>query len=307
MAKTVSPRRQQLKGWLALLALRLVGSLPLSLNRALGTTLGWFGAWLPSDALTVCRINIALCFPELSPGEQARLCRAAMIESGKASAEIAFLWQQPDKALPLVQTVVGDQALRDTLAEDRPAIILVPHLGCWEALNFWLSNHFPLHAMFKPSGLEQVDALVKQGREHFGTTMYPATARGVVSLVRTLKREPVLTAILPDQVADQGSGRFAPFFGHSAYTGTLSNKLIQQTGARVFMACALRLPGTRGFEIRFRDPDPAIYDQDIDQALHGLNRSVESLVREAPAQYLWSYKRFRRSDGVHLNPYKKQP
>ncbi|MBZ2188005.1 lipid A biosynthesis acyltransferase [Alcanivorax sp. JB21] len=304
MAKSRSPRRQRLKGRLALLALRLVGSLPLSLNRALGTLLGWLGAWLPSEALTISRINIGLCFPELAPAAQAKLARAAMIESGKASAEIAFLWQQPDKALPLVRAVEGDQALRETLEDKRPAIILVPHLGCWEVLNFWLSNHFSLHAMFKPSGLDEVDALVKRGREHFGTTMYPATARGVVGLVRVLKREPVLTAILPDQVADKGSGRFAPFFGHTAYTGTLSSKLIQQTGARVFMACAFRLPGTRGFEIRFRDPDPAIYDEDIDQALQGLNRSVESLVREAPAQYLWSYKRFRRSDGVHRNPYK---
>jgi KDO2-lipid IV(A) lauroyltransferase len=111
--------------------------------------------------------------------------------------------------------------------------------------------------------------------------------------VRALKGG-AITAILPDQVPDRRSGRFAPFFGHPALTGTLSCKLIQQSGAQVFMATALRLPGVQGYRICFREPDADIYSEDLDTSLAALNQSVEALIREAPEQYLWSYRRFRR-------------
>src|SRR5690606_8134852 len=124
--------------------------------------------------------------------------------------------------------------LREAVDAGQPVLILAPHIGCWEVLNFWLARDFPLHVMFAPSGMAEVDDLIKRGREHFGSTMYPASARGVAGLVRAM-RKGAMTAILPDQVADRRSGRFAPFFGQPAYTGTLSCKLVQQTGARVFM------------------------------------------------------------------------
>ena len=107
----------------------------------------------------------------------------------------------------------------------------------------------------------------------------------------------------PDQVADRRSGRFAPFFGQPAYTGTLSCKLVKQTNARVFMAWARRLPGDEGFEIRVRPADPDIHDEDLDHALRAMNRSIEALILEDPSQYLWSYKRFRRQPPGGTLPY----
>ncbi len=139
--------------------------------------------------------------------------------------------------------------------------------------------------MFAPSGLPEVDDLVRSGREHFGSTMYPTTARGVAGLVRAMKKG-ALTAILPDQVPDRRSGRHVPFYGQSAYTGTLACKLIRQTQAVTFMAWARRLPGTQGYEIRVRPAD--------DSVAAAMNHSIENLIDESPSQYLWSYKRFRR-------------
>lgn len=294
MGRKSSPRTQARKGRLATGALRLMSWLPLPLNRALGSLIGRLLWWVRSDARRISEVNIARCFPAMPAAQQRQLVRASLIETAKGSTEIGLVWHRPDYALSLIRGAEGDALLRETLAGGRPVLLLVPHLGCWEVLNFWLSHHFSLHAMYNPSGLPAVDQLVRDSREHFGTVMYPATARGVASLVRTLKKEAVLTAILPDQVPDRRSGRFAPFFGEPAYTATLSPKLIQQTGARVFVACARRLPGSEGYRIVLREPDPALYDSDLDASLPALNRSIESLILEMPEQYLWSYKRFRR-------------
>ncbi|HAB07660.1 MAG TPA: lipid A biosynthesis acyltransferase [Alcanivorax sp.] len=300
MGRRTNPYIQTLKGRAAVGALRLLGLLPFRLNRALATALGGLLARLSTEAREVTRINLSLCLPD-HPDREA-LVRESLVESVKNTFEIARFWSKPEDGLQRVVSEQGDGPLREAVANKEPILILAPHLGCWEVLNFWLAREFGLHAMFAPSGLPELDALVKQGREHFGTTMYPATARGVAGLVRAM-RKGALTAILPDQVADRRSGRFAPFFGQPAYTGTLSCKLVKQTNARVFMAWARRLPGDEGFEIRVRPADPDIHDEDLDHALRAMNRSIEALILEDPSQYLWSYKRFRRQPPGGTLPY----
>ena len=300
MGRRTNPYIQTLKGRAAVGALRLLGLLPFRLNRALATALGGLLARLSTEAREVTRINLSLCLPD-HPDREA-LVRESLVESVKNTFEIARFWSKPEDGLQRVVSEQGDGPLREAVANKEPILILAPHLGCWEVLNFWLAREFGLHAMFAPSGLPELDALVKQGREHFGTTMYPATARGVAGLVRAM-RKGALTAILPDQVADRRSGRFAPFFGQPAYTGTLSCKLVKQTNARVFMAWARRLPGDEGFEIRVRPADPDIHDENLDHALKAMNRSIEALILEDPSQYLWSYKRFRRQPPGGTLPY----
>lgn len=300
MGRRTNPYIQTLKGRVAVGALRLLGLLPFRLNRALATALGRLLSRFSTEARQVTRINLSLCLPN-HPDREA-LVRESLVESIKNTFEIARFWSKPEDGLRRVVAEQGDGPLREAVANKEPVLILAPHLGCWEVLNFWLAREFGLHAMFAPSGLPELDALVKQGREHFGTTMYPATARGVAGLVRAM-RKGALTAILPDQVADRRSGRFAPFFGQPAYTGTLSCKLVKQTNARVFMAWARRLPGADGFEIRVRPADPDIHDEDLDHALKAMNRSIEAVILEQPAQYLWSYKRFRRQPPGGTLPY----
>ncbi|MCG8393477.1 MAG: lysophospholipid acyltransferase family protein [Pseudomonadales bacterium] len=302
MGRRTNPRIQTLKGRAAVFALRLVACLPFALNRLLATVLGTLLARLPTEAGRISRINLALCYPNLSRADVARLARRSLVESIRNTFEIALFWRHPSAGLRRIVSVEGDALLTQAVNEGQPVMILAPHLGCWEVLNFWLADHYDLHVMFAPSGLPQVDKLVREGREHYGSTMYPTTARGVAGLVRAM-RKGAMTAILPDQVPDRRSGRHAPFYGHPAYTGTLSCKLIQQTGARPFMAWARRLPGTRGFEIRIRPADADVASEDLDTALAALNRSIEALINEDPSQYLWSYKRFRRPPAGETAPY----
>jgi Kdo2-lipid IVA lauroyltransferase/acyltransferase len=304
MGKYDDTRTNQLRGRLAAAGLRLIGALPLSWNRAFGVMVGWLAWRIGGKSRRITEINIDLCFPGRSERARAQLVRESMVETGKGASETALCWLKPHQALSRVVAVDGDAPLRATLDSGSPVVVLAPHLGCWEIVNFWLSSQFELHAMFKPSHFQAVNDLVLQSREHFNGTFYPASARGVAGLMRALKSGPVITGILPDQVPDERGGRFAPFFGHPALTGTLPVKLIQQSGARAFLMFAKRLPGTAGYSLIIREADPAIYDADIDTALTAMNRSVEALVREAPEQYVWNYKRFRRQTDGWKNPYR---
>lgn len=306
MTDTANSLSLRLRGQLAVYVLRLLALLPLSLNRRLGVLLGWVAWHLNGRSRKVSEVNINICFGDLDSAAQQQLVRKSLIETGKSAAELAYLWLHPKRSLQLIQRIDGDQPVRDTLASGRAVIVLAPHLGCWEMVNFWLSSQFDMHAMFKPSKFEAVNALVGRSRSHFKSTLHPATARGVAGLARALKSGPVVTGILPDQVPDKRGGVIAPFFGRPALTGTLASKLLQQSGARAFMVYAKRLPDSDGYELIFREVEAAIYDTDLDTSLAAMNRSIEALIREAPEQYIWNYKRFRpkQAKGMPSNPYR---
>lgn len=306
MGKQTSDNAHPLRGRLLATLIRTIGALPLSWLHALGRLVGSLLYRLPNRARHVTRTNLQLCLPNMESDAREQLCRQSLQQTASGMLELAWVWRHPDEALACIRAVHNDDALRATLANGQSAIILAPHLGNWEVLNFWLSKNFDLHAMFLPSGMAALDTLIRESREHFGSTMHPATAKGVVTLVRALKKHDGntarLSAILPDQVPDRRSGRFAPFFGQPAATGTLPVKLLQQTGARAFMAFACRTT-TGEFEIILREPDAALYSEDMDAALAALNRSIEALIMEAPAQYLWNYQRFRRVPPGGSKPY----
>lgn len=58
-----------------------------------------------------------------------------------------------------------------------------------------------------------------------------------------------------------------------------------------------RLGWGRGFEVEIaRLPEPFTGDKTTDGAK--LNQAVEQLIRQAPAQYLWSYNRYKTPAGV---------
>ena len=288
------------RGRLAVATLRALARLPDAATHALAGLLMRLSVLFRTVLYQVTRANIEHCFPEMPVASQQALIRGSIKDDLVGGIDIARTWCQPERTMARVSRVSGElEALNRCVSEGKPVVILAPHLGNWEIANFWLGQQYDFHALYKPSPMPALDQLIRESRQHFGSTLYPATGRGVAGLVRSLKKGGV-TAILPDQVAAKGGGRLATFFGLPAWTPTLPCRLIQQSHARAFLIFVRRL-ADGGYEIVLRDPDPEIYAEDIDTALTALNRSVESLVREEPLQYNWSYKRFRMK-GAQIYP-----
>jgi KDO2-lipid IV(A) lauroyltransferase len=111
-----------------------------------------------------------------------------------------------------------------------------------------------------------------------------------------LKRgEPV--GVLPDQVPQEGEGVWAPFFGRTAYTMTLPAKLAQLGKAAIILVYAERLAHGKGFMVRFVPFEGDLSGTPAEQA-GTINRAMEQLIARCPAQYFWSYNRYKQPDGV---------
>lgn len=280
---------------LAVAFIRLFAWMPLWLAQACGAALGLLASFMPTRERATATTNIDLCFREQDVAWRRRLRRRHYIETGKAFTETCGLWTQPSAVyLPKIRQVIGGELLAAARASGDGVLLMVPHLGNWEMAGKWFSSQYPVTGMYRPGKYPEIDDIMRSGREqNLGTTV-PTDASGVRAMVKTLAQGGCLF-ILPDHEPDHTGGEFAPLFGVPALTGTLTTKLVNgKRPVRALLLYARRLPWARGWDIVFREADPAIRNEDPDASLAALNRSVEALIRECPEQYQWTYKRFKR-------------
>lgn len=272
--------------------MRGLAALPWSWLHVLGTLLGHFFWRFDTREKQITLTNISLCLPDLSAEQQFELARASLIDFGQTAFEMPKLWlSPPPRTLAVITAVEGEDILKRYLDERRGVLVLAPHHGNWELVGLYLGQHYGITSMYLPSQGAAVDELVRLGRSQSGATLVPADTSGVRAVLKVLKNGGI-AGMLPDQVPKGAGTEPAPFFGQPALTMTLASNLLQKTGARAIVVYALRL-ARGGFKLCFREPDAAIYSEDLAQSLAGLNRSVEACVREQPAQYQWEYKRFK--------------
>lgn len=295
----MSPKSSARQARLALLLLDAFATLPLPLNHALGSLIGRIAAHVPSRMRHVTRRNLALCYPELSEAGRKKLERQILIETGKTLTEAGPLWRWPrERLLGLVRETPGLEAVEAARAQGLGVILLAPHLGAWELVGLYASLRWPMTSLYKPPKQAALDAPMRAARERLGATLVPTDASGVRALLQALKRGEVI-GILPDQEPTEGQGVFAPFLGHPAYTMVLASRLIGRSQARAFFTFAERLPRGAGFRLHFIPAEDDFYSPDLATSTAALNRGVEACIRLAPAQYQWSYKRFRhRPEGM---------
>ena len=249
----------------------------------------------------VTRDNLARAYPMLDHEQRARLVCISLRHSIVTALELGFAWQGKASAVyASIKKIEGLSLLEEAQALKKGVIVLAPHFGNWEVLNFWLSSHMPFTAMYEPPRLQRLDAVIRAGRERKGAHLVPTTARGVSALLKALKRGEAV-GILPDQVPDDTGGVIAPFYGYPAYTATLLPKLVSRTGALVIVSVARRLPRGEGYTLHFMRADERVYADDDATAAHGVNASVEQIIALDPAQYQWEYKRYKHTSHLYRN------
>ena len=284
---------KELKAIPAILAMALLALLPLPVARALGRWLGRriYRKGEPHPMYRITRINLEICFPQLSVTEREQLICESLEQTGCSLAEMGLSWfWSPQRVLKQVRAVEGEALIRNELEAGRGILLIAPHLGNWEVMNLYLSHHYPLTAMYKPPKLKLMDRLIRKRRARLGSAMAPADMKGVRMVLKALKGAGIV-GILPDQEPDRSSGVFAPFYGEPALTMKLLPQLAAQTQVKVLCGYARRLP-EGGFSLHFSEAEPGIHSRDLQQSAAAMNASIERCVNQCPAQYQWEYKRF---------------
>jgi KDO2-lipid IV(A) lauroyltransferase len=268
---------------------QLLSRLPLRLLHAIGALLGWV-VFLASPAY---RRRLS---QHLARAGYATLRNAAIAEAGKGIMELAFVWCAPPARVLRTAHVENWALAQAALDSGRGVIFLTPHLGCFEIIAQTIAERVPLTALYRPSRQSALKPLIEGARARRNLLLAPASLGGVRTLLKALRGGGAI-GLLPDQVPQHGEGVWAPFFGRQAYTMTLPAKLQQMTGAILMLSYAERLPHGAGFVVRFV-PCPVLDAASPQQQAATLNAAMEALIGHCPAQYLWSYNRYKTPAGV---------
>jgi len=284
-----------MQNFLISITLHFFALMPLRLNHLIGSWIGLALYYLKGKTWKISKTNIQLCFPEMTQLEQEAVLKDSLIELGKQFTEMGPMWLWPsEKTLSLLTQVSGKEYVNAAMQSKKGVVILSPHLGCWEIAGLYLGANIPITILYSRPKIKAFDDIVRRSRIRSGATLVAADASGVKSIFKTL-RQGNGTGILPDQNPDNiNSGVFAPFFGIQTLTMTFISKLASKTGASILIGYAERLPKGKGYHLHLMQTDPDIANPDPFISATALNKTVEKCVREVPAQYQWSYKRFKK-------------
>ncbi len=280
---------------------RALSVLSIGGQRRLGRWLGGLVWRLGRTEVQTTLTNLSLCFPELSADDRSALARQSVNHTAMLLTESGALFHWPPaRWRALAIEVEGAEVLDRACRQPHGVLVLAPHLGNWEFLALLLGER-QITALYDPPRLRGLEVHIRRARNRAGANLLPIDQRGLRGLYQALKDGRV-AGLLPDQVPAREAGVYAPFFGMPALTMTFAHRLLVRTRAEVVLAAALRCPD--GFRVCYRSPDPDIRDPDPVVSATAMNRAIADLVREAPAQYQWDYKRFKRQPAGTPDPYR---
>ena len=245
--------------------------------------------------------NLAIAFPQKSQAERDEIALAHWENLGRVMAEtmrIDELVAHPERI-----TILNPDVFNRYASKLGPIIGASLHMGNWE-LAVWpltLAGANPA-AVFRSVNNPYVDRYLRAQRKD----LYPGglfgrggvegdhgesqkTARAIMDFVRQGGRLGVVCDLY------DRTGLPVPFFGRDASTVTIPAMIARRTGARIWLSRCTRIGGESRFEIELKElrmPRTANQGDDVKWATAAMTQQFEEWIRENPAQWMWSNRRW---------------
>lgn len=273
----------------------LLRLLPGSMLAALGNGFGRVLYALARERRTVCRINLARCFPDRSPVECEVMAKRHFGFFTRSLLDRGVLWWSSRNTIMRRIDVVGLEHLRAAQAAG-PVILFAPHFVGLDAGWTRLTCEFDLASVYANQKSRIMSDALYKGRMRFGRQRLFSRQEGIRPALSALK-EGVPFYYLPDMDYGPRDALFVPFFGVPAATITGLSRLTGLAGRGTAMArvvpCVTRMrPGGR-YELRCYPAWDNYPSNDMEADTRRMNEFIEQRVLEMPEQYLWTHKRFK--------------
>lgn len=275
--------------WLGVGLCMALARLPWGVQRALGAAVGGLALRLLPDRREAARTNLALCLPELDEAAREALLRANFRDVGIGLFEFARAWWGEVAPMRANARIEGLDTLQRLQAEGRGVLLVSGHFMTLELCGRLLCDHVPLAGMYRRHRSPVMEWAVLRGRLRYASAMY---GNGDTrAAIRHLKRGGVLW-YAPDQDMRGKDTVFAPFFGIPAATITATHQFARMTGCAV-VPFFHRREGA-DYVLRVGQPLAPFPSDDAVADSAAVNAAIEAMVRQAPSQYLWLHRRFKR-------------
>lgn len=273
--------------------------LPWPLQRRMGRSLGALVQSLWARRRRIAARNVLLCFPQLDAAARDALLRAHFAALGIGVFEFARAWWGSIAPMRDDLRIEGLSHLKAARADGHGVILISGHFTTLEICGRLLCDHVPLAGMYRPHTGAAMEWAVKRGRLRYATAMFSRDE--LRPAIRHLKDGGVLW-FAPDQDTRRGDSVFVPFFGLPAWSLTSTHQLARLSGARV-LAFAHERRDDGGYTLRLSPAFADFPSRDAGADTAQVMAAIETMVRAAPAQYLWIHRRFKRQPEGAEDPY----
>lgn len=240
--------------------------------------------------------NLSLAFPEYDRPEIKRIAKKFFHHLSDLILESAvFNFHAESRALERM-TYKNPELLNELYAKGKQVMAVLGHYGNWEYLStLSLVIDHPVVGIYKPLRNKFFDRMVQKNRKAYGAITVPMEKIGRKLIEYHKHKTPVLTVFLGDQrPLFRQIQYWTKFMGRDTpiYLGTekLARKL---DAAVVFLKIRKWKRGRYEMEAELICESPVgVAPYDItEQHVHIL----EELIREEPAYWLWSHRRWKHS------------
>lgn len=276
--------------------------LPLGALTAVGDFAGAVGYHLAPARRRIGRVNLALCFPNLSAREREQLLKRHFRAFGRAVFERGVMfWGSKAR----IQDTVQVEGIEHFLSrKGKPLIIFAPHFVGVDMAAARLGTEHRACGMYARQSNSIADGILARGRNRFGNAVLFARHEGLLPVLQAMK-EGLPFLYSPDMDFGAPHSIFVPFFGVPAATTTGLSVIARVTRAQVLPLVVAQRPGRAGYVAHILPPLPDFPSADPEADTRRMNAFIEARILEMPEQYHWLHKRFKTRPAGEPDPYQR--
>lgn len=273
--------------------IKLLSRVPLWAFYGLAAFVAWAAYRLFRYRRHVIAEQLDKAFPDREPAERERIHRQFLANYCQVMVEILKSASLPPEALARRVRLVNVEPVRAHLAAGKSVLLLTSHMGNWEWLlqGVTLQLGFPVDAAYKPIRDDFGERVLLQLRTRFGARLVPAED----VLADFLRRRGVVHALAmnadqtPTEVARH---HWTQFLGQDTAFYVGGEQIARAMRLPIFYVAMRRV--RRGFyEAEMRPLWDGRETTEPGELTERYARASEAEVLASPADWLWSYRRWR--------------
>lgn len=256
-----------------------------------GRLLGWLVFQIAQERRHVTLTNLRLCFPEWSDAQRRFIALRHFQGFVTSILTLGITWFASERRLRTLVHYHGLEHIRSAQING-PVILFTPHFFGVDTIGPFLTLDFDVITINSRIKNPSLDRIIRAYRLRWGKGLIFSRQDSLRQVLRALKPGWLLY-YLPDQDFGPRDSLFIDFFHIKAATVPALGRMARMAKAQV-VPCVVTVDYPAGrFDVTFY-PGWTDYPSGIDENdTRRMNQFIEEQIRQQPAHYLWSHKRFK--------------
>ena len=238
------------------------------------------------------RVNIDLCFPDLSFEKRSEIYKNNILSSGQAIFDTGIAWFWSDERIKknISYEIIGLENLLQYQKSNTGILLFFKHSLHLELDSRLLAMHAEIYAIGRKHNSKIFEAVQRKGR--LKSIKGLADRKNTFTFIKWLKKgKTVLYA--SDQDYGINKSEEVDFFGLPSATISAPYKIVQKTGCKTFFINTFREDNIIKIVIEEINIDKSSSKKFSKE----LNKYIENKIRLNPHEYLWQHRRFKSTLG----------